>query len=282
MSESGPKLAAIIGWPASHSLSPALHGYWLREYGISGAYVPLSVRPEDFEACVAALGRMEFAGANVTAPHKGAAFALSQGHDEDAIATGAVNTLAFEEGKIRGFNTDVRGFIAALTETFGDGAAKSAPAVILGAGGAARAVAVALSRLGAPEIRVVNRTQARAQSLRKALANIPIEIVEWGKWPRAFAGAGLLVNAASLGLAGQPALEISLDKLPREAVVADIVYNPLETNLLRAAAARGHKTMDGLGMLMHQAVPAFSAWFGVEPKVTPALRAVLEKALTRG
>ena len=278
----GPRLAAIIGWPAGHSLSPVLHGYWLKKHGISGAYVPLSVEPEDFANCVAALSRMEFAGANVTVPHKEAAFALSANHDEDALTTGAVNTLVFENEKIRGLNTDVRGFSAALAEAFGEDAAKSAPVIVLGAGGAARAVVLALARMGAPKIRIANRTLARAQTLRKALGNIPIEIVEWGDWAGAFAGAGLLVNATSLGLAGGPALEISLEKLPSAARVADIVYNPLETNLLREAAARGHKTMDGLGMLMHQAVPAFAAWFGVEPEVAPDLRATLEKALTRG
>jgi len=278
----GPRLAAIIGWPASHSLSPVLHGYWLKKYGISGAYVPLSVRPEDFGECVAALARMEFAGASVTVPHKEAAFALSVGHDEDAIATGAVNTLVFDDAKIRGLNTDVNGFATAFAESFGEEAAKSAPAVILGAGGAARAVALALWRMGAPEIRIANRTRARAQTMRSALKDAPIEIVEWADWANAFEGAGLLVNATSLGLAGQPALEISLEKLPQAAVVADIVYNPLETNLLRAARARGHKTMDGLGMLMQQAVPAFAAWFRVEPQVTAGLRATLEKALTRG
>ena len=279
---SGPRLAAVIGWPAGHSLSPALHFYWLKEHGISGAYVPLSVRPEDFKECVAALARMEFAGASVTVPHKEAAFALSAVHDEDARATGAVNTLVFEDGKIRGLNTDVRGFAVSLTETFGEEAARAAPTVVLGAGGAARAVVLALARAGAPAIRVINRTRSRAETLRKISKKTPLKAFEWGDWAGAFGGAGLLVNATSLGMTGGPALEISLDKLPIEAGVADIVYNPLETNLLHAARQRGHRTMDGLGMLMHQAVPAFAAWFGVEPQVTPALRAALEKALVRG
>ena len=235
-----------------------------------------------FKECVAALVRMEFAGVNVTVPHKETAFALSTTHDDDALATGAVNTLVFEAGKIRGLNTDVRGFAASLQEALGAEVARAAPVVVLGAGGAARAVTLSLARAGAPEIRLVNRTRARAETLRAALPDIPVQVMDWGDWKRAFAGAGLLINATSLGMAGGPMLEISLDNLPRQAAVADIVYNPLETNLLERARMRGHKTMDGLGMLMHQAVPAFAAWFGVTPQVTPALRAALKKALLHG
>ena len=282
MSEEGPRLAAIIGWPVSHSLSPALHGYWLKEHGVLGAYVPLSVRPEDFADCVTALARMEFAGANVTLPHKEAAFALCATHDEDALATAAVNTLVFKSGKIHGLNTDGRGFAANLAEALGEGAARAGPAVVIGAGGAARAIVLVLARAGAPEIRVVNRTRARAEELRKLLKNAPVKVFDWADWGKAFAGAGLLVNATSIGMLGGPTLEISLENLARQAAVADIVYNPLETNLLRAARARGHKTVDGLGMLMHQAVPCFAAWFGVTPKVTPELRAALERALSNG
>ncbi len=282
MSESGPKLAAVIGWPASQSLSPALHSYWLREHGISGAYVPLSARQEDFRECVEALARMEFAGANVTVPHKEAAFALSTTHDEDALATGAVNTLVFESRKIHGLNTDVHGFTEGLNESLGDEIVRSGPVVVLGAGGAARAIVLALIRRGANEIRLINRTRARAETLRSEMKIQTVQVLDWGDWKRAFPEAGLLVNATSLGMAGGPSLEISLDNLPRQAAVADIVYNPLETNLLERARMRGHKTMDGLGMLMHQAVPAFAAWFGVTPQVTPELRATLEKALIRG
>lgn len=282
MSTRGPKLSAIIGWPASQSLSPALHSYWLKEYGISGAYVPLSARPEDFKECVAALARMEFAGANVTVPHKEAAFTLSTNHDDDARATGAVNTLVFEAGQIRGLNTDARGFATSLKESLGADAARAGPVVVLGAGGAARAVILALAREGAPEIRLLNRTRARAENLRAVVKTTALEVLDWGDWKQAFRGAGLLVNATSLGMAGGPRLEISLENLPLQAAVADIVYNPLETNLLERARMRGHKTMDGLGMLMHQAVPAFAAWFGVTPQVTPELRATLEKAVSRG
>lgn len=277
----GAKLAGIIGWPIGHSLSPVLYAYWLKEHSIAGGYIPLSIRPEDFTACVAALAHAGFAGVNVTLPHKEAAFALANSHDDDAAATGAVNTLVFEKDKIRGLNTDVQGFALGLAESLGSNAAHAGPAVVLGAGGAARAVVLALARGGAPEIRLLNRTRSRAETLAASLKLAPIRVMDWGQWQQAFTDARLLVNATSLGMKGAPTLDISLDKLAPEAGVADIVYNPLTTNFLESARVRGHKTMDGLGMLMHQAVPAFAAWFGVTPKVTPELRGTLERALAR-
>lgn len=276
------KLAAVIGWPVHQSLSPILHGYWLKQHGLAGFYVALPIRPEDFARCVATLPLMGFVGANVTVPHKQAAFALASTMDEDARQTGAVNTLIFEDGAVRGLNTDVHGFSSSLSQTFGADAARGGPAVVLGAGGAARAIVLALIRAGAPEIRLVNRTRSRAEQLAAAFrASIRMVVIDWDDWATAFSGAALLVNATSLGMTGKGALELSLDGLPKDAVVADIVYNPLETALLRAARVRGHRAMDGLGMLMHQAAPAFAAWFGVTPSVTPALRAELTKALTR-
>jgi shikimate dehydrogenase len=274
----GPKLAAVIGWPVRQSVSPLLHSHWLKEHGIKGAYIALPIEPANFGRCVAVLPLMGFAGANVTVPHKEAAFALASPLDDDARGTGAVNTLVFEDDKIAGMNTDVRGFAASLAETLGPDAARRGPATVLGAGGAARAVVWALQRAGSPEIRLVNRTPARADALARS-ANGSIRVVPWGDWRAALADVGLLVNTTSLGMTGKPALEIALDHLPSHAAVADIVYNPLETGLLRAAKARGHRTMDGLGMLMHQAVPAFAAWFGITPKVTLQLRAELESAL---
>jgi shikimate dehydrogenase len=211
-------------------------------------------------------------------PHKEAAFALVSSLDEDSRTTGAVNTLVFKGDEVAGMNTDVRGFAASLSETLGDDAARNGPAAILGAGGAARAIVLALQRAGSPEIRLINRTPARSETLARS-AGGAVKSVPWGDWQAAFADVGLVVNTTSLGMTGKPPLEIALDHLPRQASVADIVYNPLETDLLRAAKARGHRTMDGLGMLMHQAVPAFAAWFGVTPKVTPALRAELERAV---
>ena len=277
-----PKLAAVIGWPVGQSLSPRLHGYWLKQHGIAGAYVALPVRPENFGQVVAALPLMGFAGASVTVPHKEAAFALVSSLDEDSKATGAVNTLIFENGAVRGVNTDVRGFAASLAETLGPDAAKAGPVAMLGAGGAARAILVALSRAGASEIRILNRTKKRAAELAASVAGLArVTVADWGDWKSAFAGARLLVNTTSLGMTGKDPLDVPLDALPKEAAVADIVYNPLETELLRAARARGLRTMDGLGMLMHQAVPAFASWFGVTPQVTPDLRAELIKALPR-
>jgi shikimate dehydrogenase len=276
------RLAGVIGWPVAQSSSPRLHSYWLNEHGIDGAYVALPVKPEDFGRIVEALPLMGFAGANVTVPHKEAAFALAATLDADAKATGAVNTLVFSDGAVHGYNTDVQGFAASVAESFGADAARKGPAVVLGAGGAARAIVIALTRSGAPEIRLVNRTKARAEALARELRqHAPIAVANWGAWTDVFSGATLLVNATSLGMIGKAPLEISLDALPKTAAVADIVYNPLETELLKAAKSRGHRTMDGLGMLMHQAVAGFARWFGVTPKVTPGLRDTLVKALAR-
>jgi shikimate dehydrogenase len=279
----GARLAGVIGWPVGQSLSPRLHGHWLGKHGIKGAYVALPVRPEDFGKVVSAMPLMGFAGASVTVPHKEAAFALADSLDEDASATGAVNTLVFNDGMVRGFNTDVRGFATGLTQSLGPDAARAGPVAVLGAGGAGRAIVQALLRAGAPEIRLVNRTRSRAEQLAAAFApQARLRVAEWGDWTNAFKDARLLVNATSLGMTGKAPLEISLEALPVTAAVADIVYNPLETPLLAAARARGMRTMDGLGMLMHQAAPAFEAWFGVAPEVTPELRADLVKALSGG
>ena len=272
-------LAAVIGWPVRQSVSPVLHSHWLKAHGIKGVYVALPIEPANFGRCIAALPLMGFAGANVTVPHKEAAYALVSSLDDDAKATGAVNTLIFEGDRVAGLNTDVRGFASSLAETLGEDAGRKGPAAVLGAGGAARAVVLALQRAGCPEIRVVNRTPARSDALVRSQGGGVVRSMNWGDWKTAFSDAGLLVNTTSLGMAGKPALEIALDDLSRSAAVADIVYNPLETDLLHAAKAKGHRTMDGLGMLMHQAVPAFAAWFGVVPKVTPELRAELERTL---
>jgi shikimate dehydrogenase len=282
MSAPGGRLAGVIGWPVHHSLSPLMHSYWLKEHGIAGAYVPLPIAPEDFARCIGAMPLMGFAGASVTVPHKEAAFALSATLDEDARATGAVNTLIFADGVVHGRNTDVSGFAASLAQQIGTDAARRGPAVVLGAGGAARAVVVALARAGAGEIRLINRTKDRAETLACNFAGIAnIRPIAWGSWAEGFAGAKLLVNTTSLGMMGKAPLDVPLAGLPDAAAVADIIYNPLETGLLKGARGRGLRTMDGLGMLMHQAVPAFTAWFGVTPKVTPALRDILVKALSR-
>lgn len=268
-------LACVIGWPARQSLSPLIHKHWLAEHKIAGDCVALPIQPEDFGRCVSALPRMGFRGASVTSPHKEAAFALSASLDEAAKATGAVNLIVFDGDAVQGHNTDVHGFTASLTEAFGADAMRKGPAVVLGAGGAARAIVYALAQAGAPEIRVLNRTRARAEALRDIA---PVRAFDWND-ANALDGAMFLVNTSKLGMAGMPNVQLTLDKLPSSAVVVDIVYNPLETALLRNAKARGHRTLGGLAMLMHQAVPAFAAWFGVTPKVTPELCARLEAAL---
>lgn len=280
------KLAGVVGWPVGHSLSPRLHGFWLSQYGIDGAYVPLPVRREDFARVVDGLRRAGFVGLNVTIPHKEAAFAIA--HDLDAAATeaGAVNLLLFgDDGRIEGRNTDAAGLAASLSEGLGAESLRGKQVVLAGAGGAARAAILALSGLGAAEIRIVNRNQARAEALAQSfVGRVSAQLVPalWSDWEQAAAGAALLVNATSAGMSGNAPLDLALEALAKDAAVCDIVYNPLETALLKAARARGQRTVDGLGMLMHQAVPAFAAFYGVTPAVTPALRAGLEKALGHG
>ncbi len=262
-------LAGVVGWPVAQSLSPVLHGFWLAKHGIDGAYVPLAIRREDFGAALRGLRLAGFQGVSVTVPHKEAAFALATRHDADAERAGAVNQLVFEGEEILGLNTDVAGLAASL-----DGIAlQGRPTVLLGAGGAARAAVLALERLGASQIRILNRNPARA----RALAGPRVVVAE--TWEAAAKDAALVVQATSAGMKGAPSLDLPMDALPKDATVCDIVYNPLETEFLRRAKAAGLKTVDGLGMLMHQAVPAFRAFYGVEPAVTPALRRALEGRL---
>lgn len=263
------KIAGVIGWPVAHSLSPALHGFWIRELGVDAAYVPLAVKPEDFSLAVNALSRMGFRGANVTVPHKEKAFELSHERDEAAVATGAVNTLVFDGGRIVGRNTDVPGYLASLDDE-GAGALSGANVVVIGAGGAARAICFALLSRGVQQISIVNRTAAKSQMLASFFGD-RVRSAAWGALQELLPSCDFLVNTTSLGMVGQPALDIDITMLRQGAVVSDIVYRPLETKLLRDAGRSGHKTVPGLGMLLHQARPGFSAWFGVEPKVTPEL-----------
>ena len=263
------KIAGVLGWPIDHSRSPRLHGYWLDQHRIDGAYIPLGVPPDRFEEVLRALGAAGFRGVNVTVPHKEAAYAACDTRDTDAQRMGAVNTISFaKDGAIHGSNTDAFGFIENIRQCAdwpgGD-------VVVLGAGGAARAVCVALIDAGATEIRLANRTQARAERLATDLDG-PITVYPWESRHDAQSGASLLVNTTTLGMQGQPPLDLDLGTLPVEAVVNDIVYAPLETPLLAAARARGNPVVDGLGMLLHQARPGFEAWFGVSPEVTDGLR----------
>jgi shikimate dehydrogenase len=281
----GTIVAGVAGWPVAHSLSPRLHGFWLREHGIDGAYVPLAIAPYAFSSAVAGLRQAGFVGVNVTNPHKEAAFAIAATLDAPARATGAVNLLVFRDGHMEGRNTDGVGLAASLTETLGPEALIDKDVAVLGAGGAARGVVLALDRLGAREIRLVARDKGRLDALVASFRGViaaRLVAFGWSAWPRAAGGAVLLVNATTGGMTGTPALDLALDPLPGTAAVCDIVYNPVETKLLKDAHARGHRTIDGLGMLMHQAVPAFAAFYGVTPKVTLDLRAELEKALHHG
>ena len=263
-------VAGVAGWPVGHSRSPRLHGHWLRRYGVDGLYAPFPVAPEKFESAVRGLAGAGLAGLNVTVPHKEAACGLCDRLDETARRLGAANTLIFgPEGTIEGRNTDAFGFVENLNA--GAGAVTGGTAVVLGAGGAARAVVLALQSLGCGPIRLVNRTAPRAEAVADALGPA-IETVPWAERAGALAGAALLVNATSLGMTGQPALDLPLDDLPAEATVNDIVYAPLETPLLAAARRRGCRTVDGLGMLLHQGRPGFHAWFGVDPAVDEDLR----------
>lgn len=261
------RLAGILGWPVGHSRSPRLHGLWLRRHGIDGAYLPLPVRPERFAEAVRSLADLGFRGANVTIPHKEAAFAACDRVDPTAHRAGAVNTLVFRDGQIEGSNTDGWGFLANCADRAPGWRPADGPAVILGAGGSARAIAAALLDAGCPGVTLVNRTPARAAALARQLGG-PIAVADRPPLD----GAALLVNTTSLGMPGQPPLEIGLAALPATAVVADIVYVPRETPLLAAARARGLVAVDGLGMLLHQARPGFEAWFGVAPAVDAELR----------
>jgi len=274
-------LAGVIGWPVTHSLSPLLHGYWLAEYGIDGAMVPLAARVEDFCAVIEGARRAGFKGVNVTVPYKEAAFAIAHKADGPALAAGAANLLVFHQGAILGRNTDALGLADSLRESIGTLEGKSV--VLLGAGGAARGAILSLEMLGARHIHLLNRDAARAKTLAASLSKQVRAAVEPGAlndWRKAAGGAVLVVNSTSAGMGTNPPLDLDLSVLPQSAAVCDIVYNPLETRLLKDAAACGLATVDGLGMLMHQAAPSFEAFFGVKPKVTPALRAALVKVLS--
>lgn len=262
-------LAGVIGSAVGHSRSPVLHGTWLREYGVAGYYVPLHVEGDDLERVLRAMPVMGFVGANVTIPHKEAALVLADEVSDAAARIGAANTLTFRNGRIHADNTDGYGFTANLKQMASDWRPDAGPALVLGAGGAARAIVVALQDAGVPEIRVSNRTRARAEDLA---AEFGVTVVDWDARGQGMGDLGLLVNTTALGMAGQDALDMPVDGLPRSALVTDIVYTPLETALLRDARAHGCAVVDGLGMLLHQAVPGFERWFGHRPEVTEALR----------
>ncbi len=268
-------VAGVMGWPVSHTLSPKLHGYWLRLYGIDGTYIPMPVPPERLEEAVRALTAFGFRGCNLTIPHKEKALAFVDDLDPQAAKIGAVNTLeVLANGRIRGSNTDVFGFAENLKEAGFSLSASRPIAALWGAGGAGRAVLAALQSMGFQDIRLINRNRARAEKLAEDLSDFgTVRIFAEKEAPRALEEASLFINATSLGMKGNPPLPVDLFPLAPDAWVTDVVYAPLETPLLKQARERGLKSVDGLGMLLHQARAGFAAWFGKDPEVTPALRA---------
>lgn len=273
------KIAGIFGWPIAHSRSPRLHGFWLDKYDVDGTYIPLAVAPEKFETAFRALPSLGFRGVNITVPHKEAALANCDAVDDQARRIGAVNTVVVDEkGALIGSNTDAFGFIENIRQET-DWSADRGPALVLGAGGAARAVAVALIDAGVPTVRVSNRTRARADAFSAEFGD-RVSVVDWDARGDALDDLGLLVNTTTLGMKGHDPLDLDLSGLAKDAVVNDIVYTPLQTTLLRDAAARGNRTVDGLGMLLHQAQPGFEKWFGIRPTVDDALRRFILDDLT--
>ena len=275
-SKTKPRAACLIGWPAAHSRSPLIHHYWLRKLGIEGGYIIEAIPPEGFAEFVSRLSARGFVGANVTIPHKERALALTT-PDTRARAVGAANTLWYDGAELRSTNTDIEGFIGNL-DASADGWDAIEEALVLGAGGSSRAVLFGLIERGIKRVHLANRTMERAQALADQFG-AAVQPIEWDAVGDVLPRAGLLVNTTSLGMHGQPALDVDLDPLPAQAIVADLVYVPLETALLKAARARGLKTADGLGMLLHQAVRGFELWFGQRPEVTPELRALVEADL---
>ena len=277
------RVAGIMGWPVAHSRSPTLHNFWLEEQGIDGAYIPLPVRPEQLSNALRALPVLGFRGCNLTIPHKQLAFSAVDRVEPIAKRIGAINTIIVTpDGGLEGRNTDAFGFRENLRETVPDWNPSAGIAVVLGAGGAARAIVAALTEARVEEIRLVNRTEARAELLARELAAPPcrITVYPWSSRSSVLRDAGLLVNTTSLGMADEPKLEIDLALLPLSAVVVDIVYVPLETGLLATARRRGNRTVDGLGMLLHQGRPGFEAWFGAPVRVTRELRAAVLTTLS--
>jgi shikimate dehydrogenase len=276
------RLAGVIGWPVSHSLSPRLHGYWLQEKKIDGAYLPLAIEPDKLKTCLPALRDMGFRGVNLTLPHKILALGLCDEVTAEASEIGAVNTIRFDEGRILGSNTDAFGFLESLKEAVPDLTLAGKRALLLGGGGAARAVLAALLGAGIAEVVLCNRSRDKAEYLQAKLSlttKCDVSVKDWAERGQNLDGLDLLVNSTSLGMVGQDPLEMSLEGLSPSALVADIVYRPLETDLLARARARGNACVDGLGMLLHQARPGFAAWFGEEPQVTPELRGFVLEAV---
>jgi shikimate dehydrogenase len=275
-------LACVMGWPIAHSRSPLLHNYWFKRHKLAGTYVPLAVRPEGLAAALHALHPLGFAGCNLTIPLKQHAMAIVDEVDATAKRIGAISCVIVRpDGSLAGTNNDWYGFVHNLKQEQPRRRADAGPVVVLGAGGGSRAVCYGLMQEGAKEIRLVNRTLARAQAIAEEFGG-PIRALPWESRHDALEGAAMVVNATSQGMSGQPALDVRLDRLPKSALAADIIYVPLETPFLAAARKRGNRTVNGLGMLLHQGRPAWKAWFGLEPKVTAELRSIMEKSIRAG
>lgn len=283
MTEPGKHLlAGVMGWPVGHSRSPMMHNYWFRQQGLTGTYLPLGVKPGEVGKALAGLRPLGFSGCNLTIPHKQEAMAVVDEVDEVARKIGAISCVVVRgDGSLFGTNNDWLGFLGNLRQSQPHWRADAGPAVVLGAGGGARAIVHALASEGAPEIRLVNRTRARAERLAADLGG-PVTVLDWEARHDALEGAATVANTTSLGMVGQPELELSLERMPQTALATDIIYTPLETPFLAAARARGNPTVNGLGMLLHQGIPAWKMWFGVEPTVTDELRGMMETSIRGG
>jgi shikimate dehydrogenase len=272
-------LAGVMGWPIMHSRSPLLHNYWFKKHELAGTYVPLAIRPEGLAGALRALHPLGFAGCNLTIPHKQEAMKIVDEVDTLAQSIGAISCVVVRpDGSLAGTNNDCYGFIHNIRQEQPGWRADSGPIVVIGAGGGSRAVCYGLAQEGAREIRLVNRTFARARGIADEFGG-PLKALPWAQRHDVLEGAAMVVNATSQGMVGQPALDIKLDKLPASALAADIIYIPLETPFLAAARQRGNRTVNGLGMLLNQGRPAWKAWFGIETEVTPELRSLVERSL---
>ena len=269
-------LAGVMGWPVAHTRSPAIHNHWIARYGLKGAYVQLPVQPDRLEAAIRGLPALGFAGCNVTVPHKVNAMRFMDELHPAARRVAAINTIVVQAGgRLLGMNNDGAGYIQSLRDTDPAWRGDAGPALVLGAGGAARAIVVALLDEGVPELRITNRTLERAQALAEAFGD-RVQVVPWAERNEAMAGVSLLVNTTTQGMHGQAPLDVGMAALPAAAMVSDAIYIPMETPLLAQARLRGHRTVNGLGMLLNQARPAFQSWFGVLPVITPELRAAVQ------
>ncbi len=269
------KLAGVMGMPIYQSRSPLIHNHWIREHGLNAAYGHFPVQPDRVEDAIRGLAALGLAGCNITLPHKVTAFGLMDELTPMAQRMGAINCIVvMPDGRLQGHNNDGFGYLQSIRDDHPDWRADAGPVVVLGSGGAARAVVISLVEAGAREIRLINRSRQKAEQLAQGLEAV-VQVLDWSEREAALAGAALLINATNQGMYGQPPLDLRLDALPPTALVSDLIYIPLETPLLAAARARGNPVVNGLGMLLNQAIPAFEAWFGVRPSISPALRQAL-------